>query len=157
MIKEFRLAELIAVVKQTPLLTAQLVPVECDHGMHFQAGVTELLDHLCGEVSPAEIGFVVPAVKEEVLRQHPWLRGIHLPRLESWAWLWAWLDTMEIKYGSTHQVEAMPPDWRGGIKLSSFSTMGLNLITGQSMMVTWEELPEEVQAHLRELGYDETP
>lgn len=156
MIKEFRLAELIAAMKQTPLLTAHLIPTECAHGLHFSAGLAGLLDHLCGEVSPAEMCLVVPAVQQELVRQHPWLLGITLPHPDSWAWLWAWLDTMEIKYGLVHGIEALPATWRRSIKLSSYSTLAMNLLTGESMTVTWEELPEEFQLYLRGLGYDET-
>jgi hypothetical protein len=62
---------------------------------------------------------------------------------------------MEIKHGIVHQVEALPATWRSSIKLSTFLMPALNLITGESMMVTWQELPEELQLHLRSLGYDE--
>jgi hypothetical protein len=156
MIKEFRLAELVAVMHQAPLLTAHLVPTKCDHGMHFSAGLEHLLSHLCGEVSEVEMGFAIPVVQRELVRQHPWLLGIASPKPDSWVWLWAWLDTMEIKHGVVHHVEPLPAAWRSSVKLSSYSIPGLNLVTGESMTITWQELPEELQFHLRSLGYDET-
>ena len=157
MTKEFRLAELIAAVKQVPLLTAHLVPTDCEHMLHFEAGLSQLLSHLCGEINPAEVVLAIPVVQQELIRQHPWLRGITLPHPDSWAWLWAWLDTMELKHGVMHPVHSLPADWRGSVKLSSYSTPALNLFTGEARTVTWEDLPDEVQLYLRGLGYDETP
>lgn len=155
--REFRLAELLAAVKQAPLLTAELVPTDCTHGMHFHASLTDLLDHLCGEVSMVEMCLVASAVQKELIRQHPWLLGISLPKPDSWAWLWAWLDAMELKHGATHPIEPLPANWRGSIKLASYATLALNMETGEPREVTWADLPEVLQDHLRSLGYDGTP
>lgn len=155
--RDFRLAELLAAVKQTPLLTAQLVPADCTHGAHFHVSLTELVDHLCGEVSMVEMCLVASAIQKEIIRQHSWLRGISLPQPDSWAWLWAWLDTMELKHGATHPIDPLPTGWRGSIKLTTYATLALNLETGQPQEITWGELPESLQEHLLSLGYDGTP
>jgi hypothetical protein len=152
--REFRLAELVGVVRQMPLLTAQMVVTECTHMTHFSAGLGDLLNYLCGELSQLEMSLAFPAVQEELIRQHSWLLDVWMPHPESWAHLWAWLDTMETKHGAVHEVDPLPEDWRGSIKLSSYTALALNTETGEPRTVTWEDLPELLQLHLRNLGYD---
>lgn len=121
----------------------------------------QLIQHVCGEHEDLEQPMARVAAATEVVRQHPWLRGLQPP---DWfkdkpglAYEWAWLDTQEQRHGNEHPVETLPEGWRAKVKLRDFHAHAHDVFSGQVTTVGFDDLPEGYRAHLRALGYDDTP
>lgn len=113
-----------------------------------------LLIHLCGEIYSIESGMAHSEARQELHRQLPWLFYVSPPReaflREDWALVWAWVDKMGQRYGHVHPVRAMDPLWRTGVSLSTFRALDQD-----DVPVGFEDLPEDMQAALRSLGYSD--
>lgn len=133
---EFRLGDMLSLTLQAPLSFRW--PVVEDRVMMLMVHMTD------GNVDVFRMQDMIDMCSDDLRRQYPWLAGISIPEFvkesRSWAVLYAWLDTLEIKYGEWHAVESVP----------GASEIEVTDLTG----FTFEQLPPEIQARLRQLGYD---
>lgn len=150
-IQSFRLADILGIVEGIPPLG--MTSVLAENHLHFVYG-NALLMHLCGDVHPLEFGLAMIKARAELIAQYPWLAGECPPegRLghEDWAFNWAWVDTMERKHGDTHPVRSLPNDWRSSVPLTDFDAFDEH-----GDQIGYSELPQELQAILRSLGYSD--
>lgn len=91
-------------------------------GLHLRArldlpetrGLLPMVQWLSGLRIPALMlfpPFLVEALREELHRQHPWLREVQLPRSAfsakglDWAVFWAWTDVVQLRTCAAQGVE----------------------------------------------------
>lgn len=126
--REFRLGDLLSFTLDAPL----------------GPNVSALLGHLVGPrvIMQTALPSVLHQCTTAIVQQHPWVGGIHSPgwlRPHDWAALWAWIDTLELKHGVYHQV---------------LPITNLRMPEVRVQEVPFEDLPPEIQAHLRSLGFE---
>lgn len=129
--EKFRLGDMLSLTLRAPLSFRW--PVAEDRAVKLALYMTG------GCIAPFDMETMLGSCADELRRQHPWLAGIDIPKFvqesKDWATLWAWLDTRERKHGVWHDVSPMSSD-------------------SIPMALDFDELPLEVQARLRELGFD---
>lgn len=120
------------------------------HGVEGTAGV---LTHMVGypDLHPDDVDDALDICRHHILLQHPWMGGIsptdYVLDQDSMAWLWAWLDVQELKYGKEHQLEPLPEGaWQPEEREYAHARLTVN-----GREIDLDELPEEVRETLAEL------
>jgi hypothetical protein len=83
------------------------------HGLQasIDQGSIDLIDHMTyGYVNPHFVQETCAFLGQILRQRHPWLAGIRLPTAigrSDWAMFWAWMDTLERRFGEHHVVEPL--------------------------------------------------
>lgn len=124
----------------------------------FPESMVQLVQHVVQtELNPFIFPAAIEATKDHLFKKMPWLLGLSVP-----AWmdeeksnlkLWCWLDQKEMRYGNLQVVESMAPgEWTPPTLV--MSEIEYVCPDGHVHRSTYEELPEEVQQLLRQLGME---
>lgn len=129
----FRLGDMLSLTLQAPLSFRW--PITEDRALKLLLHMTE------GRLDLMRMQDMIDLCASDLRQQYPWLGGLDIPDFVrdsgNWAVLYAWLDKMEIKYGEWHPIRPLA-----------------NASEIPSTEVRFDQLPPEIQARLRQMGYE---
>ena len=148
-----RLADVLSLHIGVPDVVSLRLVANGRGGIDLVSGQLALMTLMCGDLHPLEVGLATRAALQRVSEQLPWIRGVKPPpHGADAAYLWAWLDVQERRYGAEHHLEPLPAGWRSTVSLGDFKALQV-ASTGEVEEVGFAELLPQMQEELERLGY----